>query len=219
MLSRLTLSRIPHSRSAPSAALRPRARRARRSAKSPSLLAVLVGLCAIAVSSCGDTVQDQPIDTGLLERLVGRPYPIYWLGGVFHGLAITNIGGDPGGAYTIQYGDCTQGGQNTCVAPLLVVTSPDNSFRPGASTPHRLVRLRGVHAVLAQEGQTIEVPTGGVVVDIYANDPSLAREAAATMVPINRVGLPGGRLPTRRPDTGFANQPIPAQKSPAVGIR
>jgi hypothetical protein len=180
-------------------------------------LATLACIAAPALGACGgDTLQDQPVGASTLEKLlITGPYPIYWLGGAFHAQAITAVNGDPGGAFTIQYGDCIEGGQSTCVTPLSIVTSPDNSFRPGGSTPTRIVRIRGVHGVLAQQGQTIELRTAGVLVEIYAARASLAMAAAETMVPINRIGAPGMRLPPPLPETGFAQKPLPTQ-APSV---
>ena len=139
------------------------------------------------------------------------PYPVYWLGGSFQGMAITEASQDPSGAFTVQYGNCARGGQNTCIARLRVVTSPDNSFIPLGSQPHRAVLIRGVAGVAAQADQTIELPTAGVVVGIYADSPSLARAAAETAVPINYPGAPAAALPSPLPDTGFAEQPLPGQ--------
>jgi hypothetical protein len=178
-------------------------------ARPPALLAL--GLCTLALGGCGNTLQDQPISHSTLEGLVLAPYPVYWLGGSFQRMAITEASEDPGGAYTVQYGDCAEGGQNTCVAPLRVVTSPDNSFIPAGSQPHRAIRVRGVTGVAAQGDETIELPTAGVVVDIYANSPELARAAAETVVPINDVGAPAEPLPAPLPDTGFGVQPLPGQ--------
>ncbi len=178
-------------------------------------------LCALGLGACGNAIQDRPIAHNILENLLLDPYPVYWLGGSFHGLAITEVAHDPGGATTIQYGDCLKGGQGTCVAPLRVVTSPDNSFLPGVGlTPRRTARIRGVAAVLAQGGTTVEIPTGGVVVDIYAQDPRLAGAAAQTIVPINEIGAPEAALPAQLPDTGFDRAPLPAQMpSPLRALR
>jgi len=178
---------------------------------SPRPLAVLVALCAVALAGCGDTLQDQPISHSVLESLLLPAYPVYWLGGSFQGKAITEAGQDPSGAFSVQYGDCTEGGESTCVPPLRIVTSPDNSFVAVGSMPHRTVKIRGLAGVLAQAGDTIELATGAVVVGIYAEDPRLARAAAATIVPINDLGMPGAPLPSPLPDTGFAAQPLPGQ--------
>jgi len=171
----------------------------------------LAGLCAVALGACGDTLQEQPISQGVLEGLVMAPFPVYWLGGSFQGMAITDATHDPSGALSVQYGNCLQGGQATCVPPLRVVTSPDNSFLPGGSTPTQARPIRGIAAVVAQGGRTIVLGTAGVVVDIYAKDPRLARAAAQTMVPINEVGAPEAPLPARLPNTGFGDTPLSSQ--------
>ena len=180
---------------------------------SPARLPALftLGLCTLTLAACGDTLQDQPISHTTLESLLLARYPVYWLGDSFQHMAITEASEDPSGAFTVQYGDCAEGGQNTCVPRLRVVTSPDNSFIPFGSRPHRAVRIRGVTGVAAQGDDTIELPTAGVVVGIYANTPKLARIAAETTVPINDVGAPATSLPAPLPDTGFAEQPLPDQ--------
>ena len=179
-------------------------------------LAATLALCAGVAGACGDTVQDQPIPHDALEALVLAPYPVYWLGRSFQGIAVTEAARDPSGAFSVQYGDCLQGGQGTCVTPLRVVTSPDNSFVPGASAPHRTLPLRGARAVVAQHGRAIAIPTGGVVVAIYALTPRLAAAAAQGAVPINASAVPGGPLPARLPDTGFGASPLPAQVPPPL---
>jgi hypothetical protein len=173
-------------------------------------------LCGVlTLSSCGNTLQDQPIASNLLEQLVMvRQYPIYWLGGSFRHMAITNVLRDPSGSFTVQYGDCFEGGQSTCVPPLSVVTSPDNSFQPSVARHTEHILVRGVNGTLVQHRQTVEIPTGDVVVDIYANDPTTATDAAQTIVPINQPGLPGKPLPSPQPNSGFANQPLISQIPP-----
>jgi hypothetical protein len=184
------------------------------------LLAVaLAGLCTLALLACGDTVQDQPLAASTLEQLVMvQRNPVYWLGRSFQGMQINEVSADPGGAFTLQYGDCTEGGQNTCVYPLSVVTSPDNSFRPGGETTRQPLSLRGSTAMSSAGGHTIEVPTGGVIVNVYASHPQLALAAAETMVPINRIGAPAAALPAALGDTGFAAKALPSQKPPVVQV-
>lgn len=190
-----------------------------------SLLALLGALLlavalVLALGGCGDTLQDQPIPHNELESLIAAPYPVYWLGRSFEGKQITEVSHDPGGAYAVQYGDCVSGGQSTCVPPLRVTTSPDNSFVPGGSTPQRAARVRGVGAVLAQQGQTIVIPTAAVVVGIYADSAPLAAAAAQTLAPINEPGAPGEPLPARLPPSAFATTPLPSQTpSPLRALR
>ena len=172
---------------------------------------LLAVLCPFALGACGNTLQDQPISHKTLENLLLAPFPVYWLGGSFQGMAITEVSADPSGAFAVQYGDCAAGGQNTCISRLRVVTSPDNSFIAVGSQPHRAVRIRGVTGVAAQGESTIELPTAGVVVGVYATSPMLAREAAARTVPINASGAPLATLPAPLADTGFGSQPLPGQ--------
>jgi hypothetical protein len=68
-----------------------------------------------------------------------------------------------------------------------------------------------VPGLIAEEGDTIELPTAGVVVGIYATTPRLARAAAETAVPINAAGAPEAPLPAPLPDTGFGERPLPGQ--------
>jgi hypothetical protein len=171
----------------------------------------LAGLCALALGACADTVQQRPIAHNILEGLVAAPYPVYWLGGSFRGMPVTEATHDPGGAYSVLYGDCLQGGQGTCVAPLRIVSSPDNSFLPGGGVPTQTRTIRGLPATLAQGGRTIVIATGRIVVSIYATDAAVASAAAHTIVPINEVASPGDPLPMRLPDSGFGNQPLPSQ--------
>jgi hypothetical protein len=187
-------------------------RRKHRRTRPRALAASLAALgAALAIAGCGDTLQDHPIAHNTLESLIVAPYPVYWLGHSFRHMQITESTHDPGGAFTVQYGDCVEGGESTCVPPLRVVTSPDNSFLAGGSTPQRDAPVRGVQAVFAQRGHTIEIATGGVVVGIYAEDAKLAAAAAQTLVPINALGAPGEALPARLPDTGFGSTPLPSQ--------
>lgn len=182
--------------------------------------AALCVVCALALAACGNTLQDRPIPHNTLETLLVAPYPVYWLGRSFAGMKITEAGHDPSGAFTVQYGDCVEGGQSTCVPPLRIVTSPDNSFVAGGDAPRRSAQVRGVAAVVAQDGHTIEIPTAGVIVGIYADKPRLAAAAARTIVPINETGAPGAPLPARLADTGFGSAPLPSQiPSPLRALR
>ncbi len=181
--------------------------------------AACFAVLALGLSACANTIQDQPIARSALEPMVlEQHYAVYWLGGEFRGLSITETAHDPGGAYTLHYGDCTRGGQYTCVTPLTIVTSPDNSFVPGYQPGRATVALRGARGVLTQGGASIAIPTGEVVVSIFASSPALALAAAHTMVPINRIAVPGGPLPPRLPDTGFASKPLPGQEPQTVVI-
>jgi hypothetical protein len=173
-------------------------------------------LCAALLAGCGDTLQDKPIPHNLLEGMIVTPFPVYWAGESFQGLHITEATHDYSGAFAIQYGNCLQGGQGTCTPPLRIVTSPDNSFLPGGQTPSARAVIRGVPALLTEAGRVISIPTGGVVVDVFAESGALARAAAAAVVAINAPGSPGQTLPPRAPNTGFGATPLPQQLAPTV---
>ena len=190
-------------------------RRARR-----LLLAAALAACALALASCGNTLQDQPIGPQPLESvLVKSRFPVYWLGLSFHGMQITSVAIDPSEAVTIRYGDCVLGGQYTCVTPVSIVTSPDNSFLPGGAAAMRSLPLRGVSASSTQGGSTLAIATGSVVVSVFGEHPTLASEAAETMAPLNTTGLPLQPLPAALPDTGFDRLPLSIQVPAGVSVQ
>ncbi len=168
-------------------------------------------LCALSLSACANTLQSTPIPHNELEGMIGAPFPVYWLGGSFHGLAVSEVTHDPSGSYSVQYGNCLEGGEGSCVPQLRIVTSPDNSFLPGGQAPSANARIRGVRAQLTLSGRTIVMPTGPVIVDIYAASARTAAAAARTAVPINAVGAPETPLPAALPNTGFGDTPLPSQ--------
>ncbi len=172
---------------------------------------MFAAVCSVALCSCANTLQDRPIPHNILEGLVEAPFPVYWLGGTFEGMAVSEAIHDPSGAYTVQYGNCLAGGQGACVPALRVVTSPDNSFLPGGSAPTTKTRIRGSAALLSQEGRTIVVASGGVVIDVYATSARTAAAAARTLVPINAPGAPEAPLPAALPNTGYGETPLPSQ--------
>ncbi len=177
----------------------------------------------LALASCGNTLQDQPIGPQPLESvLVKSRFPVYWLGVSFHGMQISSVAIDPSEAVTIRYGDCVLGGQYTCVTPVSIVTSPDNSFVPGGAAVRPTVRptvsLRGVSASSAQGGSTLAIPTGNVIVSVFGQHPTLAREAAETMAPLNTTGLPLAPLPAALPDNGLSRTPLSIQVPAGVSV-
>ncbi|HEY5287768.1 MAG TPA: hypothetical protein VIJ50_11745 [Solirubrobacteraceae bacterium] len=180
---------------------------------------VLGSACVLALGSCGNTLQDQPIGPQPLESvLVKSRFPVYWLGLSFHGMQITGVAIDPSEAVTIRYGDCVLGGQYTCVTPVSIVTSPDNSFVPGGAAARQTVSLRGVSTRSSQGGSTLAVATGNVVVSVFGEHPKLAKEAAETMAPLNTTGLPLAPLPAALPDSGFTRAPLAIQVPAGVSV-
>jgi hypothetical protein len=177
-----------------------------------ALAAVSVGtLIAAGLCSCASTLQTQPIPHNDLEYMVSAAYPVYWLGASFQGMAVSETSHDPSDAWSVQYGGCLEGGESTCVPPLQIVTSPDNSFLPGNSSTTHATRIRGVQARVARGGKTIVIPTGPVIVSIFAASARVAAAAARTAVPINEAAASGGPLRAALPNTGFGQTPLPSQ--------
>ena len=175
-------------------------------------LSAALALCALTLGSCADTLQDQPLGPKPLEAvMVKSRFPVYWVGMVFHGMRITSVTIDPSEAVTVRYGDCLLGGQYTCVTPISIVSSPDNSFVAGGSAARVAQPIRGARAISARGGTTLAIPTGGIIVSVYAKSRSLARQVASSVAPLNKVGLPGAPLPPALPDTGFNRVPLPSQ--------
>lgn len=173
------------------------------------LLVSVALLAALALTACGDTLQIDPLNDKDLTRANGAPFPVYWVGRVFHGMPVSYATPQPGGSVLVTYGNCVVGGQNTCVRPLTIVTSHDNSFVPGATHTRMRRLIRGRTAVVAIDGTTLEIATGPVVVDVLASTPALAQAAAQSMTPLNakpkdRTGGPGSPLPPPLPANGFA---------------
>lgn len=179
----------------------------------------LAAVCVGALSACANTLQDRPIPHNELEYMVATAYPVYWLGASFQGLNVSEANHDPSDAWSVRYGDCVEGGEGSCTARLLIVTSPDNGFLPGGSAPGgsaaasavRATHIRGVPARIAQGGDTIILAAGPVVVSIYATNPTTAAAAARTAVPINEPTAVEAPLPAALPNTGFGETPLPDQ--------
>jgi hypothetical protein len=170
-------------------------------------------LVAGALSACDSTLQSTAIPHNLLEYMVESPYPVFWLGATFEGMPVGEANHDPSDAWSVSYGNCVEGGEGSCVPPLELVTSPDNSFLPGAggAGSNRTTRIRGVPAVLSRGGKTIALATAGVVLDIYATSARVAAAAARAAVAINQPAASGAPLAPALPDTGFGETPLPAQ--------
>jgi hypothetical protein len=174
--------------------------------------AALACSATLALAGCGTASEQRPVSHSALEEMLVNPFPVYWVGGTFHGLSISETFHDTSGAYSLQYGACVEGSQVACVAPLRIVTSADNSFLPLGATSSSTTEIRGVQAKVARGGRTIVIPTGGVVVDIYARDRSLARAAAQMAVPLNQPVAPGSPLPATGADTGYGERPLATQE-------
>ena len=175
-----------------------------------ALAALAAVLCALALGACGNTLQDQPIPHNALESLLLAPYPVYWLGGSFHGLQITEASHDPSGVVH---------------RPVRRLPGRRPEHVRAAAEGHHLARqqlrarrrlrrpraariVRGVGGHLAERGEAIAIPTGRGRPRHLRPHPALARAAAAH----GRADqLPRrarrAAAPRRCPNTGFGDTP------------
>ncbi len=175
-------------------------------------LVVGAALAVLALGACGAQVAVRPLPPDpLLELVALQKFPVYWLGGSFAGLPLTEVSRDTGGAVSLQYGACLRGGQYECVAPLTVVTSPEDSFLPHGREPLHVHRLRGVDAFIASSGRTYEIPTGAVVVSIYARQSALAAAAARSLATLNSARFPNSALAAPSAGGDYARLPLSGQ--------
>ncbi|MHB1539292.1 MAG: hypothetical protein ACYCYN_12495 [Solirubrobacteraceae bacterium] len=171
-------------------------------------------LTAAALAGCGNTLQQTPVANIELEPLLEvQRYPIYWVGSSFDGLPLTAANADPGGAYTLQYGSCFIAGQEACLTPLEVISTPFTSHLPGEDMiGAQKTTIRGVRALIVQRGQVLALATGRVVVEVRSRRRRLALAAAHTIVPINALGEPGATLPAALPVSASERKPLPEQR-------
>lgn len=168
----------------------------------------------LALAGCGDTLQDKPVANLELEALLEvQRYPVYWLGSRFDGLQLASAAADPSGAYALQYGNCFVGGQQACLTPLEVITTPETSHLFGEDmVGAEKTSIRGARTLIVQHGQVLAVATGRVVVEVRARKRKLALAAAGEMTPINQLGEPGQTLPAVIPISGSERNALPEQR-------
>lgn len=176
--------------------------------------ALLALLATLTLAGCGDTLQAKPVANVELEQLIEvQRYPVYWLGSNFEGLSLTSVNAEPSGAYALQYGTCFVGGQQACLTPLEVISTPYTSHLPGEDMlGAQKTSIRGARTLIVQHGQVLALATGRVVVEVRSLRRKLALSAAQTMVPINELGEPDANLPAVIPISASEREPLPEQR-------
>jgi hypothetical protein len=166
------------------------------------LAAVATGLALLA-GGCS-TGPPQPLGASDLSSIQTFPFfKLYWAGQRFETLPVTAADGLKG--YTngsgegIQYGGCGKGKgplhTGGCSAPLQIVTV---IYREHCNRPlgrQRNILLRGVPATVFDGGRSVEVYTGRVLVDVFADTAAHALHAAQALRPVNAPGSARGPLP------------------------
>jgi hypothetical protein len=173
----------------------------RRAARGGLALAALAA--ATAVAGCS-TTHPPPIDAGALAEAKTFPYyRVYWVGPTFDRFPLAAADGQKGYISSVgdsvYYGDCVHGkgifGGGSCLLPLQVTTVIYRLHFNDALGPQRNIIVRGVPAVVYDEGRSIELYTGRVAIDIFSDTFSRALSAANELLPLNAPGSTTGKLP------------------------
>ena len=183
----------------PGAPARPRTRRTHPCA--PRLALALAALClALAAAGCGTGHPRaarrgharRSRDVPLLPRLLGGP--------TFAGHPLAAADGqasyDSGVGDSVYYGDCVQGkgifGGGSCLLPLQVTTVIYGLHSNSTLGPQRNTVIRGVPAVVYDEGRSIELYSGRLAIDIFSDTFAHAHSAALRAAPAQRARLGRG---------------------------
>jgi hypothetical protein len=165
---------------------------------------VLAALCAaLAAGGCART-GPRPLAAGTLAEAETFPYfRTYWTGPTFAGQPLAAADGqqnyDSGIGDSVYYGDCVHrkgifGGGN-CLLPLQVTTVIYGLHSNATLGPQRNALIRGVPAVVYDEGRSIELYSGRTAIDIFSDTFAHAYRAALQLRPLNSPGSASGKLP------------------------
>jgi hypothetical protein len=179
-----------------------RARRTQSWAMRPALALATLGLALVA-AGCG-TGDPRPLAAGTLAEAETFPYfRVYWVGPRFSGQPLAaadgQVGYDSGIGDSVYYGDCVQrkgifGGGN-CLLPLQVTTVIYGLHSNATLGPQSNLVIRGVPAVVYDEGRSIELYSGRLAIDIFSDTFAHAHQAALELRPLNAPGSATGKLP------------------------
>jgi hypothetical protein len=175
-----------------------RPRRARSAA-----LALLAACAALVASGCA-TEHPTPISASELAGAQTFPYyRTYWVGRSFNGRPLTAADGLAGYINnvgdSVYYADCVRSkgifGGGSCQLPLQVTTVIYRLHSNAPLGPQRNTLVRGVPATVYDEGRSIEIYSGRVVIDVFSDTFAHALKAADQLLPLNAPGSATGRLP------------------------
>jgi hypothetical protein len=178
-----------------------------RRAPSPAHRALpALALVAACLLACGcATTQPGPIPARELAEAQTFPYyRLYWVGPRFGSNALSAADGRK--SYNSQigdsvyYGDCLPGkspplGGGGCQLALQVTTVIYSLHSNATLGPQRNELLRGVPAVIYDGGQSIELYSGRLAIDVFSDSLADALRAVRELRPVNAPGSAAGPLP------------------------
>jgi hypothetical protein len=172
--------------------------------RAPRMGLVLAGLCAAMLAVGCATSQPRPVlGQELAEAQTFPYYRVYWVGPRFAGYPITAADGQKGYIATVgdsvYYGDCVHSkgvlGVGSCQLPLQVTTVIYRLHSNASLGPQRNTVIRGIPAVVYDEGRSIELYSGRMAIDIFSDTFAHALRAAGQLLPLNAPGSASGDLP------------------------
>jgi hypothetical protein len=187
----------------------------------PRVFLALAMLGAVLVAAGCGTGHPRPLAAGTLTEAETFPYfRVYWAGPTFAGHPLAATDGqasyDSGVGDSVYYGDCAQGkgifGGGSCLLPLQVTTVIYGLHSNSALGPQRNTVIRGVPAVVYDEGRSIELYSGRLAIDIFSDTFAHAYRAALQLRPLNAPGSAAGNLPAPVFCPGLSG-PVSAQVS------
>ncbi len=167
-------------------------------------LALLAITAALTAAGCSTGDPGEITAADLAEAQTFPYYKVYWTGPRFEGRPLAAVDGlksyIPTTGDSVYYGDCVQkkgilGGVG-CQLPLQVTTVIYHLHSNKALGPQRNIVVRGVPATVYDEGRSIEVYSGRVAIDIFADDFAHAYAAATELSPVNAPGSSTANLPS-----------------------
>jgi hypothetical protein len=191
--------------------------------RAPLRLAALAAtaLLAALAAGCG-TGHPAPIAGGELAEAETFPYfRVYWVGRDFLGSTISAADGQKGYLErvgdSVYYGDCVKKkgifGGGSCVLPLQVTSV---IYRLHSNAPlgkQRNILVRGVPAVVYDDGRSIELYSGRLAIDLFSDSFAHAYAAARLLRPLNAPGGSSGDLPLPVYCPGLSGPQSPAVKA------
>jgi hypothetical protein len=164
----------------------------------------LAALCVtLAAGGCA-TGHPRPITAGTLAEAETFPYfRVYWVGSSFADQPLAAADGqqgyNSGVGDSVYYGDCVQRkgifGGGSCLLPLQVTTVIYGLHSNATLGPQSNMVIRGVPAVVYDEGRSIELYSGRVAIDIFSDTFAHAHQAALELRPLNAPVSATGKLP------------------------
>jgi hypothetical protein len=171
----------------------------------PRRLAAAAVLLAFGVIAAGCTT-GPPAQISYSELQSAQHFPyyrLYWVGLRFDQIPVTATDGledyKSSIGDSIDYGNCDPGHgflhTGECVLPLIVTTVVYLPHSNQSLGPQRNILIRGAPATIYNNGKSIEVYTGRLAIDVYADTAARALQAARMLAPINAPGTSRNHFP------------------------